>query len=71
MAFFLQMGNALGVCETIYKVEYKGKVLLGEIWLASQNVTTRVSLLYLEPAQTTTEVSCKSLQWDRQQAQPN
>ena len=65
------MGNALGVCEAMYKLKYEENELLGEIWLASQNVTTRVSLLYLEPAQTTTEVSCKSLQWDRQQAQPN
>ena len=41
------MGNALGVCESMYKVRNKEKVLLGEIWLASQNVTTRVSLLYI------------------------
>ena len=41
------MGNALGLCETRYKVKNKEKVLLGEIRLASQNVTTRGSLLYV------------------------
>ena len=41
------MGNALGVYETMYKLENEEKVLLREVWLASQNVTTRVSLLYL------------------------
>ena len=40
------MGNPLGVCETMYKVKNSEKVLWGEIWLASQNVTTRMSLLY-------------------------
>ena len=45
--FFSQMGNTLGVCETMYEVKHKEKVLLGEIWLASKNVRTRVSLLYI------------------------
>ena len=41
------MGNPLGVYETMYKLKNEEKVFLREIWLASQNVTTRVSLLYL------------------------
>ena len=40
------MGNPLGVYEIMYKLKNGEKVLLREIWLASQNVTTRVSLLY-------------------------
>ena len=40
------MGNPLGVYETMYKLKNEEKVFLREIWLASQNVTTRVSLLY-------------------------
>ena len=42
------MGNPLGVYETMYKLKNEEKVFLREIWLASQNVTTRVSLLYKE-----------------------
>ena len=42
------MGNPLGVYETMYKLKNEEKVFLKEIWLASQNVRTRVSLLYLE-----------------------
>ena len=41
-----QMENALGVCETKCKVKIEDKVLLGDIWLASQDVKIRVSLLY-------------------------
>ena len=41
------MGNPLGVYETMYKLKNEEKVFLREIWLASQNVTTRVSLLYI------------------------
>ena len=40
------MGNPLGVYETMYKLKNEEEVFLREIWLASQNVTTRVSLLY-------------------------
>ena len=41
---FSLTGNVLGVCEAMYKVKDEEQVLR-EIWLAFQNVTTRVSLL--------------------------
>ena len=45
----LQMGNALWLCETICKIKKKleKKILLGETWLTSKFVTTRMILLYL------------------------
>ena len=45
--FSSQIGNALWVYRTIYKVKTEEKIFLVEIWLPSQNAGTRVSLLYI------------------------
>ena len=41
-----QMGNAFGYVKLFTMPEFEKKICLAEIWLAPQNVTTRVSLLF-------------------------